>query len=81
MRSNMPSIDFSSFVDVIVMVGGDGIAFVTSSFRAGASRAVWNNSSDVVGTIVDTLATMDSILGTESKELLLFRVVITLSVK
>lgn len=64
MRSNTPSIDFSSSDVVIVMVGGKGI-----------SRSFRNNSVDVV----DTLATTDSVLGTESNELLLFRGVITLS--
>lgn len=81
MRSNMPSIDFSSFVDVIVMVGGDGVACAARFFGEGASRALWNNSFDVIGVIVDTSVAMDSVLGTESKDLLLFRVVITLSVK
>lgn len=77
----MPSIDFSSFADVIVMVGGDGIACVGRFFGEGASRAVCDNSFDVVGTIVDTMATMDSGLGTDSKEFRLFRLVIALSVK
>lgn len=63
MRSNMPSIDFSSSDDVIVIVGGN------ISVGEAISSAFRNCSVDFVGALV----TPHSVLGPGSNELLVFR--------